>query len=98
MYKNYFLSIVTLFSMSFAIKAATMTEQQSPAQDIFCSQQYHLSFLNANDEKNVSLISYINQTKTVNRSGCCSWHDGVCGCSAGRAVCCDGSYSPTCGC
>lgn len=30
--------------------------------------------------------------------GCCSWHQGVCGCSAGRAVCCDGSYSPSCGC
>lgn len=32
------------------------------------------------------------------RQGCCSWHQGVCGCSAGRSVCCDGSYSPTCGC
>lgn len=34
------------------------------------------------------------------RSGCCSWHDGVCGCdtSVGRQVCCDGSYSPSCVC
>lgn len=34
------------------------------------------------------------------RSGCCSWHGGVCGCdtSVGRQVCCDGSYSPSCGC
>ncbi len=33
-------------------------------------------------------------------SGCCSWHGGVCGCdeSVGRQVCCDGSYSPSCGC
>ncbi len=30
--------------------------------------------------------------------GCCSHHQGVCGCSAGRAQCCDGSISPTCGC
>ena len=30
--------------------------------------------------------------------GCCSWHKGVCGCENGRAVCCDGTYSPTCGC
>ena len=36
--------------------------------------------------------------KTDERRGCCSWHQGVCGCSNGRAVCCDGSYSPTCGC
>ena len=32
------------------------------------------------------------------RRGCCSWHDGVCGCSGGRIVCCDGSYSPSCTC
>ena len=32
------------------------------------------------------------------RSGCCSWHQGVCGCSGGRQVCCDGSYSPSCTC
>lgn len=32
------------------------------------------------------------------RSGCCSHHGGVCGCSAGRARCCDGTLSPSCGC
>ncbi|MBP3820210.1 hypothetical protein J6G99_01030 [bacterium] len=32
------------------------------------------------------------------RSGCCSHHGGVCGCSYGRAKCCDGSLSPSCGC
>lgn len=32
------------------------------------------------------------------RRGCCSHNGGVCGCSHGRAVCCDGSYSPSCGC
>lgn len=31
--------------------------------------------------------------------GCCSWHQGVCGCSnLGVTVCCDGMYSPTCTC
>ena len=30
--------------------------------------------------------------------GCCSWHQGVCGCSGGRTVCCDGTYSPSCTC
>ena len=30
--------------------------------------------------------------------GCCSWHGGVCGCEDGRAKCCDGTLSPTCGC
>jgi len=32
------------------------------------------------------------------RSGCCSWHGGVCGCTGGRAQCCDGTLSPSCGC
>jgi len=39
-----------------------------------------------------------NQFEKIERRGCCSHHDGVCGCSNGRAVCCDGSYSPSCGC
>jgi hypothetical protein len=30
--------------------------------------------------------------------GCCSWHGGECGCSGGRVVCCDGTFSPTCTC
>jgi len=32
------------------------------------------------------------------RSGCCSHHGGVCGCSYGRALCCDGTLSPSCRC
>jgi len=34
----------------------------------------------------------------IERQGCCSWHGGVCGCSNGRAMCCDGKPSPSCGC
>jgi len=31
--------------------------------------------------------------------GCCSWHDGICGCNwDGRVICCDGTLSPTCYC
>lgn len=31
--------------------------------------------------------------------GCCSWHDGQCGCTPSGAVrCCDGTTSPTCRC
>ncbi|MCE7964734.1 hypothetical protein FBQ96_02430 [Nitrospirales bacterium NOB] len=32
------------------------------------------------------------------RRGCCSHHGGVCGCEKGRALCCDGRLSPSCGC
>lgn len=34
----------------------------------------------------------------VMQRGCCSWHQGVCGCSNGRQVCCDGSLLPSCRC
>jgi hypothetical protein len=30
--------------------------------------------------------------------GCCSHHQGVCGCSGGRTQCCDGTASPSCTC
>jgi hypothetical protein len=32
------------------------------------------------------------------QQGCCSWHQGVCGCQNGRDVCCDGQFSPSCTC
>ncbi|MBK6461915.1 MAG: hypothetical protein IPF92_13000 [Myxococcales bacterium] len=32
------------------------------------------------------------------KRGCCSRHQGVCGCSSGRTQCCDGTTSPTCQC
>jgi hypothetical protein len=34
----------------------------------------------------------------VEKRGCCSHHGGVCGCQGGRAKCCDGTLSPSCGC
>ena len=30
--------------------------------------------------------------------GCCSHHGGVCGCSNGKNLCCDGTLSPSCTC
>lgn len=58
----------------------------------------------------VPLLSPTKSDKTENinigvqcveaRSGCCSWHGGVCGCdySTDRIVCCDGTLSPSCRC
>jgi len=36
----------------------------------------------------------------IARSGCCSYHDGVCGCdeASGMMRCCDGTLSPSCTC
>lgn len=54
------------------------------------------SELNINNNCNLVLL----QTNIFERRGCCSWHGGVCGCDekTGRAICCDGSLSPTCAC
>jgi len=35
---------------------------------------------------------------TIAGIGCCEGRKGVCGCRAGRIVCCDGSASDTCSC
>ncbi|MCB1214523.1 MAG: hypothetical protein KDK66_03490 [Deltaproteobacteria bacterium] len=41
----------------------------------------------------------LNLTKDeIARRGCCSHHGGVCGCQDGRALCCDETLSPSCGC
>jgi hypothetical protein len=44
------------------------------------------------------LLAKNNATEDASRRGCCSHHNGVCGCSNGRAVCCDNTLSPSCGC
>lgn len=38
------------------------------------------------------------QHQELERRGCCSKHGGVCGCKDGRALCCDDTLSPSCGC
>ncbi|MBU1666568.1 MAG: hypothetical protein KKG92_14390 [Gammaproteobacteria bacterium] len=37
-------------------------------------------------------------TAQVSQSDCCKGHKGVCGCRAGKIVCCDNSASPSCTC
>lgn len=34
----------------------------------------------------------------VNQSDCCKGHKGVCGCRAGKIVCCDNTVSANCTC
>jgi hypothetical protein len=34
----------------------------------------------------------------VSQTDCCKGHKGVCGCRAGKIVCCDGTTSPNCTC
>jgi hypothetical protein len=37
-------------------------------------------------------------TAQVSQTDCCKGHKGVCGCRAGKIVCCDTTVSPTCTC
>ena len=37
-------------------------------------------------------------TAQVSQSDCCKGHKGVCGCRAGKIVCCDNTASPNCTC
>lgn len=43
-------------------------------------------------------IVKIDDKDILAQRGCCSHHNGVCGCQSGRVTCCDGSYSPSCMC
>ena len=45
-----------------------------------------------------AFAGYVINRDVYEQRGCCSHHGGVCGCSNGKAVCCDGTYSPSCGC
>lgn len=37
-------------------------------------------------------------TAQISQSDCCKGHKGVCGCRAGKIVCCDNTTSPNCTC
>lgn len=57
------------------------------------------SILSVAEEKSCEQLQKEGLTnEQLAQRGCCSWHGGVCGCNGGRAVCCDGKLSPTCGC
>lgn len=40
---------------------------------------------------------YINLSQ-ISQTDCCKGHKGVCGCRAGKIVCCDNTVSPDCTC
>ncbi len=56
-----------------------------------------ISFYNTSQPSASEMTPLLQQT-LIEKRGCCSWHGGVCGCAGGRAKCCDGTLSPSCGC
>lgn len=83
------LFLITLLLSSFAVAQEPTEPQQIQTTPTEQSQSTKKVFF---DKKECQLDD------KAERRGCCSHHDGVCGCSGGRAQCCDGALSPTCGC
>lgn len=65
--------------------------EQYPVYDLYKAENHNKEAC----EMNRKCDSYL-----IARSGCCSWHGGVCGCdeASDRIICCDQTYSPTCKC
>lgn len=75
--------VVLLVSLNVAFAADIKDNLPVPAASLEAGQCVTLSSLDK---------------ATVDRSGCCSHHGGVCGCSGARQQCCDGALSPSCTC
>lgn len=95
-----FLSFVILFSIIASVGIANDNSEDSSKGD---KKIEALRFLdNPQDNKNKEICSDPDEAlfPDLARSGCCSWHGGVCGCNQAldRIVCCDGSLSPSCTC
>jgi hypothetical protein len=80
--------------MAFAITFLTVPAQaEMPVQATAISTTQALAPLEAcpapGERFNLSQIS---------QADCCKGHKGVCGCRAGKIVCCDNTISPNCTC
>jgi hypothetical protein len=84
-----FFSLILLFSTVDVVLAVN---------EISYADDFRVSEL-ANPAPDFKLeIVTLNLEQKIARSGCCSWHGGVCDCIGGRVVCCDRTFSPTCTC
>jgi len=86
-----FLSLIFLFGNAFAV-FVTGVSNISYADDFKVSE-----LANPAPDLKLEIVTPSMEQK-IARSGCCSWHGGVCDCIGGRVVCCDGTFSPTCTC
>ena len=86
-----FLPMILLFGITFTVLVLGASSN-SFADEVKFSES-------ANPSQDLNLeIAISNANQKIARSGCCSWHGGVCGCIGGRVVCCDGTFSPSCTC
>lgn len=82
--------IMKIMFIALLLMSSSLIQSSAPGSNVItgisaaCSERSHLSMA----------FAAIN----TERSGCCSHHGGVCGCSGSSQKCCDGSISPSCGC
>lgn len=78
----FFVAALSLFAVNFGYAASSENATSVTATQQSCEE---LKQSGASNE-------------VLAQRGCCSWHQGVCGCNSGRVVCCDRTYSPSCTC
>lgn len=92
------LILVCLFSLLSFSDPGSSTITETPSFEKISSVECSIKANHPRLDGLIQSLAYSFDEEVVGRQGCCSWHGGVCGCSSGRALCCDGSLSPSCGC
>lgn len=99
--------VITLILAAIAIFSTTAIAADDPLQTLTCAVQQTdeaacsplvtiQAMAEAAEAKPALDFTPLDQ---MEQQGCCSWHNGVCGCSyTGRTLCCDGTTSPSCRC
>ncbi|WP_026841859.1 hypothetical protein [Citrifermentans bremense] len=87
---------VALFVSAVVLSAGTVFAAELPP--VFTAPKTNVAITVVTPDKTEICKATSAEKDEVGRRGCCSWHGGVCGCSGGTVVCCDGSYSPSCTC
>ena len=93
-----FFLIVLLLVSGAALAEDLRSHEEATNQPIEKGLMHHQESQQSKCDSNKDGLAEVDVKKQLERRGCCSWHGGVCGCSSGRAVCCDGQLSPSCGC
>ena len=86
-----------IFAFSVTPILASTYHQQSQISSACNTKMVNMHYLLDRHHVELKILMPYSNVLFAKR-GCCSWHKGVCGCSGGRAACCDGTLSPSCGC
>lgn len=90
--------IVLLLASSTAFAEVSRSNEEAINPSIESTQMIPQESQQSRCDSSKDSLAVVDINKQLERRGCCSHHGGVCGCSSGRATCCDGSLSPSCGC